>query len=375
MTLFLKPVNATKAINNTLQPMLRATCLLLLTFASSVFANSDDYQALLAQDNGTYQQATGGNALSFPADHGPHPNFRMEWWYVTANLKDDQGQWYGAQWTLFRSGLNGQEALPKQRQIYMAHAALSWDGGHHAMQRYGRAVADQAGVTNKPFVAWLDHWQLASLQANSWLPMRMTAADNGYQMNLILSSERGLVLQGDNGFSVKNNQGSGSYYYSQPYLQLSGTITIDNQVIAVTGQGWLDREWSSQFLLPQQQGWDWLALHLDSGEKIMVYQLRSKPNTNQPHYKWLSWFDDQGLRKLHTQDFELTPAAFEQVAGRQVPQRWHVRHLQSGLDITVTSRQQQQWMAVDYPYWEGPVLISGSEQGEGYMEMTGYQPK
>ena len=29
-----------------------------------------------------------GRTFAFPADHGPHPEFRIEWWYVTANLKD-----------------------------------------------------------------------------------------------------------------------------------------------------------------------------------------------------------------------------------------------------------------------------------------------
>ncbi|MEL6934844.1 MAG: lipocalin-like domain-containing protein, partial [Pseudomonadota bacterium] len=36
-----------------------------------------------------------GTQFSFPADHGPHPNYRIEWWYLTANLKGDDGRDYG----------------------------------------------------------------------------------------------------------------------------------------------------------------------------------------------------------------------------------------------------------------------------------------
>ena len=34
-----------------------------------------------------FAAVTPGKVFSFPADHGPHPDFRIEWWYVTANLQ------------------------------------------------------------------------------------------------------------------------------------------------------------------------------------------------------------------------------------------------------------------------------------------------
>src|SRR5260370_7922997 len=43
-----------------------------------------------------------GRKFAFPRDHGPHPDYRIEWWYVTANLVDSAGVIHGAQWTLFR---------------------------------------------------------------------------------------------------------------------------------------------------------------------------------------------------------------------------------------------------------------------------------
>ncbi|GGA79464.1 iron ABC transporter permease [Neiella marina] len=334
-------------------------------------SSDDNYQQLLAGQFGDYQQANANRPLRFPQDHGAHPDFRMEWWYVTANLADQQGNWYGVQWTLFRSGLDGPKSLGDKRQVYMAHAALSWPGGHHAMQKYARAGTGQAGVTNPPFNAWLDHWQLRSANHESWLPLAMTAADEAFSFDLTLDSDKPLVLQGEQGFSVKNTQGSGSYYYSHPYLQVSGQLNIDGESIAVTGQAWLDREWSSQFLLPSQQGWDWLALHLDDGDKIMVYQLRGQQLDSADTVKWLSWFDAKGNRRLLTRDFELRPLATAEVANRDVPQRWLV-HYGDKLAIEAAAKQANQWMDLDYPYWEGPVDISGSHSGIGYMEMTGY---
>ena len=32
-----------------------------------------------------------GERLSFPEDYGPHPQHRIEWWYLTANLKTEDG--------------------------------------------------------------------------------------------------------------------------------------------------------------------------------------------------------------------------------------------------------------------------------------------
>ena len=40
-------------------------------------------------------------ALVFPRDHGAHPRFRTEWWYLTGLLEDDPGNRYGFQITFF----------------------------------------------------------------------------------------------------------------------------------------------------------------------------------------------------------------------------------------------------------------------------------
>ena len=44
--------------------------------------------ALGAGDVAGFARALAPRPLSFPDDHGPHPEFRTEWWYYTGNLRD-----------------------------------------------------------------------------------------------------------------------------------------------------------------------------------------------------------------------------------------------------------------------------------------------
>ena len=93
-----------------------------------------------------------GAALRFPQDHGAHPDYRIEWWYLTANLKDENGTPYGVQWTLFRSALAPGEAEGWQSpQIWMGHAGLTSTTQHFSAERLARGGIGQAGVTVAPF--------------------------------------------------------------------------------------------------------------------------------------------------------------------------------------------------------------------------------
>ena len=315
-----------------------------------------------------------GRLFSFPADHGPHDGFRIEWWYVTANLKDDQGQEFGAQWTLFRSAL---KATPEQpgwgnQTIWLGHAAVTSATAHHAAERYARGGVGQAGVSLAPFKAWIDDWHLSS-QASHEDPLadlQLSARDKAFSYQLRLTSTRPPVLQGDKGFSQKSEQGQASYYYSQPFFQASGTLQIDGKTYAVSGPAWLDREWSSQPLTANQTGWDWFSLHLDSGEQVMLYRMRQKDGAP---YLTGTWIDAQGQTQLlHADDISLTPQEKTNVAGRSMPVSWSIKIPARHLEITISALNPKAWMDLRIPYWEGPVRLSGSHGGQGYLEMTGY---
>ena len=328
----------------------------------------------LGNQAAAFTKVVPGRVFSFPTDHGPHDGFRIEWWYITANLKDAQGHEFGAQWTLFRSALKATPEVAgwQNQTIWLGHAAVTSATVHHAAQRYARGGVGQAGVSVMPFNAWIDDWQLSS-QAPADDPLAdllLSARDKRFSYQLRLISTGPLVLQGDKGFSQKSEQGQASYYYSQPFFQASGTLEIDGKTFQVSGPAWLDREWSSQPLTANQSGWDWFSLHLDSGEQVMLYRMRQKDG--EP-YLTGTWVDARGQTQLlHAGDISLTPQDRASVAGREMPVRWSIKIPSRHLDITISALNPQAWMDLRIPYWEGPVRLSGSHAGNGYLEMTGY---
>jgi predicted secreted hydrolase len=316
-----------------------------------------------------------GKKLAFPADHGAHPDFRIEWWYVTANLADATGAAYGAQWTLFRQAMTGGQQAEgwANQQIWMAHAAVSRADMHRFSETFARGGVGQAGVEAVPFHAWIDAWQMqgrAGMNSDTMSPLELTAAGADFAYVLRLEADHALVLQGNDGYSVKSEQGQASYYYSQPYFRAAGRITIDDKPAEVTGQAWLDREWSSQPLAADQTGWDWLSLHFTGGEKLMLFRLRE---TNGHHFVSGKWFSPDGQgRPVASADIVMSPKAWTDVAGRRIPTSWDIAIPSLALAISCLPVNPKCWMGTRFPYWEGPIRISGSHGGVGYLEMTGY---
>jgi predicted secreted hydrolase len=204
-----------------------------------------------------FAKVTPGKGFAFPGDHGPHPDFRIEWWYVTANLKDKSSTAYGAQWTLFRLALAPgaeQEGWANQ-QIWMAHAAVTRADTHRTAETFARGGVGQAGVSLDPFQAWIDSWAMRGTDRTNprtISPLDLTASGKDFSYAFHLEADRPLVLQGDGGYSKKSEREQASYYYSQPFFKVAGRLTIDDKPIEVTGAAWMDREWSSQPLAPDR---------------------------------------------------------------------------------------------------------------------------
>lgn len=305
-------------------------------------------------------------AFDFPVDHGPHPEFRIEWWYVTANLSAADGTEYGVQWTLFRSALAPNEAEGwASPQIWLGHAALTTETAHHAAEKLARGGIGQAGVNAEPFAAWIDDWQL---QGDLMAP-HMTAHGEGFSYDLALEAQGPFVAQGDKGYSVKSAAGQASRYYSQPFYAVDGTVTVEGKDVPVTGTAWLDREWSSQPLAGDQTGWDWFSLSFDDGARLMGFRLRDGGEG----FVSATWIGPDGVPEPQPPGaLRLTPLAEAQVAGRTLPVRWRVHLPAKGVDVTTTALNPASWNALSVPYWEGPIRISGTHRGRGYLEMTGY---
>ncbi len=327
----------------------------------------------LGQSGDGYAVVKPETRLAFPKDHGAHPDYRIEWWYVTANLTDAAGNPYGVQWTLFRQA----SAPPPQRdgwqsqQMWLGHAALTLPQRHLNAETIARGLTGQAGVKLAPFSAWIDDWHLSSKAGDGFQSMTMTARGDNFAYALQLDAKGPLVLHGNNGYSRKSEQGQASHYYSQPFYEVAGELEVDGTSVEVTGQAWLDREWSSQPLASNQTGWDWFSLHLDSGDKVMLFRLREK--SGEAYYSG-TWINRDGTpEQLGPDGINLTPLKSSEVAGRSVPTSWQIGVPDKNIDITVTAINEQSWMATSIPYWEGAVTVSGSHKGIGFLEMTGYE--
>src|SRR6202171_6262738 len=316
-----------------------------------------------------------GKTFAFPADHGPHPDYRIEWWYVTANLVDSAGVICGAQWTLFRltSRPGAQQEGWANQQIWMGHAAVTRADTHRYSEAFARGGVGQAGVETKPFKAWIDSWGMRGsdrMREEGLAPLELNASGTNFSYALRLDADRPLVLQGDAGYSKKSERGQASYYFSQPYFKAAGSITIDDKPHEVTGLAWMDREWSSQPLASDQTGWDWLSLHFHAGEKLMLFRLRQSDGKNYISGKW--FWPDGGAKQIASSEITMTPKAVTEIEGRKIPTKWDIAIPILALTISCVPLNAKSWMGTSFPYWEGPINFAGSHSGVGYLEMTGY---
>ena len=337
-------------------------------------ARAQGYAGLGSNAN-DYAQVTPGKIFSFPADHGPHPDFRIEWWYLTANLKDSGGAAYGVQWTLFRQALQPgpQREGWANQQIWMAHAAATRADTHRFSECFARGGIGEAGVETSPFRAFIDAWEMRAFDntdPNTIAPLELTATAKDFSYALKLAADRPLVLQGDGGYSRKSERGQASYYYSQPFFEVSGHLAIDDKAVDVSGKAWMDREWSSQPLAAGQTGWDWFALHLSSGEKLMLYRMRQKDGNNFISGTFIP--ADGRARQLSSTDVAMTPKETVAIDGRKLPVQWDIAIPSLELAIASVPLNPRAWMGTGFSYWEGPISFHGTHTGVGYLELTGY---
>ncbi|MEZ8059148.1 lipocalin-like domain-containing protein [Vibrio splendidus] len=320
-----------------------------------------------------------GVDITFPADHQAHPDFRHEWWYLTANLIDEDGNALGVQWTQFRfaaapqdSSNSTKETTWQSQQIYMAHSAVTTKDKHYADEKWSRGQAELAGVSASPFRVYLDDWQWTS-SSDDLFPATLNANSGQFGYSLKLTNNTPYQKQGEQGYSTKSGDGKvASYYYSQPFIDVSGEVTIDGTTHQVSGKGWIDREWSSQFLLDSQQGWDWFALRLSDETSLVVFQLRNSA-TGKASYSHarLMQQDGSGIA-IKQQDINLTAIKQTEIDGSDYPTKWQVSIPTQQIELTVSALNPNAKMPLSVPYWEGPVLIEGTHPGTGYMELTGY---
>lgn len=340
--------------------------------------------ALRAGAEDGFTRATRVRHFQFPRDHGPHLDFRTEWWYFTGNLATRTGRRFGYELALFRLGLR--PGMPQRasawgaQHVYMGHFALTDVANQrfHNFERFARNAAGLAGAQARPFAVWLEDWSVRAVRgsASRWI---LTTSAEGLNLTLDLEPMKPVVLQGERGLSRKSAEtGNASYYYSITRLASQGRITVGGETHSVHGASWLDREWSTSALGPAQAGWDWFGLQLEDNTELMFYRLRRRDGDTDPHSRG-AYIDSTGRSvPLHHDDVDIEVLDhWSSPGGGRYPSQIRLTVKPVGLVLEIKPLMKNQELDVSVRYWEGAVSVRGRRgdravNGSGYMELTGY---
>jgi len=332
-----------------------------------------------------WRAALPGWQYEFPRDHRMHPDFKTEWWYFTGRLTDEKGGVFGYQLTFFRQGLRppssrgGATSRFVVDDLKFAHFAVSDIGGQrfHFQQKLARGAFGEAGFGAER-LAWIDDWSL-ELLPDGGFSIRAKNARAALQLNV--TNTKPWVIHGENGVSQKaEGAGRASHYYSATRLTARGTLTLDGQARSVSGESWLDREWASNQLTPEQVGWDWFSMQFDDGTELMLYQMRTRGGGVDPHSSGTFVARDGTAQHLRREDYQLTPLKdwTSKETGGRYPIAWQLAVPKLGVQVQISTRLASQELVLKpVAYWEGLIDLEGKRagspvRGHGYMELTGY---
>jgi predicted secreted hydrolase len=338
-----------------------------------------------------FAQALEARPFAFPRDHGAHPEFRHEWWYVTANLDTASGERFGFELTFFRFALAPPPAASapstaatsawRARELYVAHFAVTDVARRRfrSAQKLARAALGLAGAETQPLRVWIDDWYFGDSAAIAAEPWRLHAAQDGYEIELTLAPLAAPVPNGTAGLSRKSAElSAANYYYSIPRVAVRGTLLREGQRLEVHGLAWLDREWGSGELAAGQAGWDWFALQLSDGSSLMFYALRDRDGRRDP-WSAGTWISPAGeIRPLANAEVAIAvSSSWRNAEGTRYPAAWRIEVPSLALSVGLRPVLADQELKTTPRYWEGAVDAAGeragrSVSGRGYVELVGY---
>lgn len=335
----------------------------------------------LAQD---YAVVRPGVPLLFPRDHGSHPLFRTEWWYLTGWLRDQSGREFGVQVTFFRNRPRVAEAGASRfaaKQLLFAHAALAdpATGRLEHDQRAGRAGLELTEAKEGDTAVWIDDW---SLRRNGEVFTARIPA-RGFELELEFRQTQPVLVQGEGGVSRKGPlPAQASFYYSLPHLAVTGRVVRGGKAQPVTGSAWLDHEWSSDYLAAQAAGWDWTGVNFADGSALMLFRIRDKSSGAGNVWAGGTLRRADGTRRVFNPgEVAFTPLRHWRSAASganyPVAMRLKAGELEFELEPLMDDQELDSRASTGTIYWEGAVRakregVEGRELGRGYLELTGY---
>jgi predicted secreted hydrolase len=326
-----------------------------------------------------YPPVEPGYPLSFPRDHGSHPDFRTEWWYITGWLTDETGRDYGVQVTFFRHRPRIAEVSPSAfapRQLLFAHAAIADPalGRLRHDQRAARAGFGLAEAAAETTHVVIDDWSLV-LDGGVY---HARIASREFAFDLRFTARQPILLNGEAGLSRKGPRPEqASFYYSRPQLAVTGTIAIDSKEMTVTGVAWLDHEWSSEYMAAGASGWDWIGINFADGGALMTFRMRDRTGG----VLWAGGTQraaDGRVRVFTPEEIRFAPRRTWRSprTGADYPVAMTVRagDVDYALDPLIDDQELDSRASTGTVYWEGAVRATGSDgsAGRGFLELTGY---
>jgi predicted secreted hydrolase len=352
-------------------------------------ASANVVAALSGEADAAFARAYEPIPLTFPADHGAHPEYQTEWWYYTGNLRDAAGRDYGFQFTIFRSALTptmpARASTLATNQIYMSHFAVTDGPGnrHYSFERFSRGAGGLAGATGAPELAiWLEDWRV-SRSAPDTMHIEAAAMDENSEtvaISLHLRETRPPLLHGKAGLSQKGPEaGNASYYYSLVGLETTGNLVLGERTVEVTGLSWMDHEFGTSALSANAVGWDWFSVQLENGAALMLAQIRTTDGGAIGEFEGTLLLPDGTQTLITNEDFtlEVLEEWTSPTTNFVYPAHWRLQAPAYGLELEIVPLINDQEMKVTYVYWEGAVNATGSMEGtpvvgRGYVELTGY---
>jgi predicted secreted hydrolase len=347
---------------------------------------------LSESDTAGFARATEPNAIEFPRDLGPHPEYQTEWWYYTGNLEGENGRLFGYQFTIFRRALTAEigdwrletenqspQSDWRTNQVYLAHFTLAdvANSAFYPHERFSRGAAGLAGAQAEPYRVWLEDWSIEEIAPGEVV---LKANGDDVAINLTLTQTMPPVLHGDRGLSPKGAEpGNASYYYSIIRQATAGTVRVGEESFAVTGLSWKDHEYSTSALSAEAVGWDWFSLQLDNGGGLMLFQIRNADGSLEPFSSGSYIAPDGTITHLELADFDVAvlDTWVSPTSGGEYPAAWRIRVPKLELELEGRPLMPNQELNVSTIYWEGAVEFSGALAGQpvtarGYVELTGY---
>lgn len=329
---------------------------------------------LLSNEDQRFALVSPDNPVRLPHDFAIHPEYQHEWWHVFANVRDAQGQEYGVQWNYFRvANDDRQESGWQNSQLFLSHVVISSAHQVWKEQRIARGGIGQADMTQKPFRLWIDNWRWRSLSSGP-LPSQLRIDTDTFAVSLQMMAKGPYVLPGHNGYQRRDEKASvASYSIYAPFISVKGILQLDPEAdaVPVEGEAWVSKEWGSGLLEEDQQGWDWLVLHLDNHSTLTVIRHRYR---NQAPYSYgtLATRDGKTL-VLSDADIDISPLTTRHIVGdKTLPLQWRLSVASQNIHLTTQALNLNLWLSFALPYWEGPIHATGSHQARGFMQLTGY---